>query len=64
MILLRNKDQQQNNPLASFAICLSRQRSGHERIAISLLHNTRTVNWFLCSVSVILANKLSLQQIK
>jgi len=34
MLLLRNKDQQQSNPLTSFATCLCRQRSGHERTAI------------------------------
>jgi len=27
---LRNKDQEYNNPLASFATCFSRQRIGHE----------------------------------
>jgi len=27
MVLLRNKDQQQNNPLESFATCLCSQRS-------------------------------------
>jgi len=47
MLLLRNKT---NNSLASFATCLSRQRSGHERTTISSLHvctnwphTTRTV---------------------
>jgi len=28
--LLRNKDQEYNNPLASFAISLCRQKIGHE----------------------------------
>jgi len=40
--LLRNKDQQQNNPLASFATCLCRQRSGHEWTASSSLHGIKT----------------------
>jgi len=43
MVLLRNKNQQQNNSLASYATCLCRQRSRHERTANSLLHDTRTV---------------------
>jgi len=29
VLLLRNKDQDYNNPLVSFAICLCRQRIGH-----------------------------------
>jgi len=32
VLLLPNKDQEYN-PLASFATCLCRQRSGHERTA-------------------------------
>jgi len=40
-----------NHCLASFATCLWRQRSGHEEIAISSLHDTRTVN-LVCAVSV------------
>jgi len=35
------KDQQWNNP---FAICLCRQRRGHEWIASSSLHDTTTVS--------------------
>ena len=30
MLLLRNKDQQQNNPLATFATHLCKQMRGHE----------------------------------
>jgi len=30
MLLLRNEDQDYNNPLAIFATCLCRQRIGHE----------------------------------
>jgi len=44
MLLLRNKEQQQNNPLATFVtfrVC--RRRSRHEWIARSSLHHTRTV---------------------
>jgi len=33
VLFLRNKDQEYNNPLASFVTCLCRQRIGHERIA-------------------------------
>jgi len=44
MLLLRNKEQQQNNALASFvAFWVSRRRSGYEWIASSSLHYTRTV---------------------
>jgi len=32
-VLYRNNDQEYNNPLASFATCLCRQRSEHERTA-------------------------------
>jgi len=31
--LLRSKDQEYNNPLASFTTCLCRQRVRHERTA-------------------------------
>jgi len=44
MLLLRNKDQQYKNPLATFATRLCRQRRGHEWIASSSLHHTMTVN--------------------
>jgi len=33
MLLLRNKEQEYNNPLASFATCLCKQRIRHERTA-------------------------------
>jgi len=62
MLLLRNKDQQQNNPLATFATHLCRQRRGLEWTASSSLNDTTTVNWLLCSVSFIQAKKLSLQE--
>jgi len=44
MLLLRNKDQQSNNPLATLAAHLCRQRRGHEWTASSSLHATITVN--------------------
>jgi len=44
MLLLRNKDQQQNNPLATFATHLCRQRRGHEWTASSSPHGIITVN--------------------
>jgi len=31
--------------------------------AVSWLHNARTVDWLLCSVNIISANKLSLQEL-
>jgi len=33
VLLLRNKDQEYNNPLVCFATCLCKQRIGHERTA-------------------------------
>jgi len=33
VLLLRNEVQEYDNPLASFATCLRRQRIGHERTA-------------------------------
>ena len=44
MSLLRNKDQQKNNPLATFVTHLYRKRRGHEWTASSSLHDTITVN--------------------
>jgi len=43
MLLLRNKEQQQNNALASFVTFWVCRRSGHEWTASSSLHHTRTV---------------------
>jgi len=40
MVLLRSKDQQQNNQLTTSATRLCRQRSGHECTASSSLHDT------------------------
>jgi len=51
MLLLRNKDQQQKNPLPSSAT----QWSRHKWTASSILHDTRTVNLLLC-VCVLPAN--------
>jgi len=39
-VLLRNKDQQQNNLLTTFATHLYRQKRGHEWTASSSLHDT------------------------
>jgi len=36
VLLLRNQDQEYNNPVASFATCLCKQRSEHERTTLSL----------------------------
>ena len=47
VLLLRNKDQQYNNPLASFATCLCWQWRGHEGTAISSLADTTAVNLVL-----------------
>jgi len=44
MLLLHNRDQQQNNPIASLATCLCSQSSGNEWTASSPLHDTRTMN--------------------
>jgi len=62
ILLLSNEDQQQKNPLATFATHLCMQRKGHEWTASSSLHDTITVNLILCSVSFIPAKKLSLQE--
>ena len=59
MSCFRSKDQHQKNPLPSLAT----QRSGQEWTASALLHDNRTVTWLLCSVSVLPANKLSLQEL-
>jgi len=44
MLLLRNKDQQYNNPLATFATRLCRQRRKYVSTGSSSLHETITVN--------------------
>jgi len=59
MLGLRRKEQQQNNPLASFATYLSRQRNVHEWSASCMAPEQWP--WLLCSVSVIPENKLLLQ---
>jgi len=40
MLLLRNKHQQLNNPLETFATRLCRRRRGHEWTASSSQHDT------------------------
>jgi len=60
MPLLRNKNQQQNNPHECFATYFCRKRSGtssHHCIT----PEQRT--WLVCSVSVIPVNKLSWQEL-
>jgi len=64
MLLLCNKVQEQNNPLASFEASLCRQRSEYEWSA-SYMTPEVTVNLDLvqwCSVSVIPENKPLLQK--
>ena len=43
-VLLRNKDQQKNNALATFTTRHCRQRKGHEWTASPSLHDTITAN--------------------
>jgi len=43
VLLLRNKDQLEQSAPKFHNLPLCRQRSGHERTAISSLHDTRTV---------------------
>jgi len=67
MWLLRNEDQQQNNPLESFATCACRQTNGHEWVKDKLITSQCMTpeewTWLLCSVTVIPANKMSLQEL-
>jgi len=57
MLLLRNKDQQQKNPLTSSAARWSiSELQAHSCMKPGLW------TWLLCSVSVLPANKLSLQE--
>jgi len=64
MLLQRNKDQQQNNPLATFATRLCRQRRGHEWTASSSLHDTITVNMTLVQCEFNTGNKTVIARIK
>ena len=64
MLLLCNKDQQQNNPLATFATHLCRQRRGHEWTASSSLHDTATVNLTLVQCEFHTGNKTVIARIK
>jgi len=69
MLLLRSKDQQQNNPLATFATHLCRQRKVHEWTASSSLMWSSSHQWYYicepdsCAVWVSYRQKkLSLQE--
>jgi len=62
MLLLRNKDQQQNNPLATFAIHLCRQKRDMSELQAHHCMTLQLWTWLLCSVSFIQAKKLSLQE--
>jgi len=63
LLLLRNKGQYQNNSLASFATCLCRQRSGFIELQAHNRMLPKQWTWPLCSVSIISANKVSLQEL-
>ena len=63
ILLLRNKGQKQNNSLPSFATCLYRQRSGFSELQAHHCMLLEQTTWLMCSVSVITANKLSLQEL-
>jgi len=62
VLLLRNKDQQQNKPLATFATNLCRRRRGHEWTTSSSLHNTITVNLTLVQCEFHTGKKLPFQE--
>ena len=63
MLLLRNKEQLWNNPTCAgkFRNCAS---AGKVADMIELKLTTEQWIWLLCSVSVIMANKLSLHELK
>jgi len=61
-VLLRNKDRQQTNPLATFTTRLCRQRKRHEWTASPSLHETVTVNLTLVQCEFHTGKKLSLQE--
>jgi len=64
MLLLRNKDQQQNNPLATFAMHLCRQRKRHEWNANSSLRDTITVKLTLVQCEFHAGEKTVIARIK
>ena len=61
-VLLRNNDQQQNNPLATFTTRLCGQRKRHEWTASPSLHDTVTVNLTLVQCELHTRKKLPLQE--
>jgi len=64
MLLLRNKDQQLNNLLATFATHLCRQRRWHEWTASSSLHDTITVSLTLVQFEFHAGKKTVIARIK
>jgi len=64
MLLLRNKDQQQKNPLATFATHLCRQRREHEWTASSSPHGIITVNLTLVQYKFHTGKKTVIARIK
>jgi len=64
MLFLRDKYQQQNNALASVTTWFCSGKSGHEWIASSSLHHTRTVKLALVQCEWhILVNEVVLQEL-
>jgi len=64
MVLVRSKDNQYNNPLASFATCLCRQRRRHEWTASSSQHDTKTANLALAKCEGYTGKKIFIVRIK
>jgi len=64
MLLLRNEDQKQSNPLATFATNLCRQRRVHEWTASSPLHDTISVNLTLVQCEFHTVKKIAIARIK
>jgi len=62
MLLLRNKGQQQNNSLPSFATCFCRQSSGFSELQAHNCILPKQWTWLLCSVSAICFNIRSLRE--
>jgi len=63
-LLLNNKDQYQNNPLASFATCICRQWSGFSELQAHHCKIPEQLTRLLCRVSVTSANKTAIAKIK
>ena len=63
MLLLHNKDQQQNNHLATFATSSAGKGADMKELQAHQCVMPELWTWFLRSVSVIRENKLSLQEL-